>query len=176
MVKVAWCCLNDSLTMRLILLRPVACRQFFFEIAKPSRATSLFVSLHRTVNHSSRLRTACLNTRPNAAASRSRLPRRNRCNELPVSPCSLSAAAMTARKRYRGLRGQLRAALGAPTIQHQTPGLGGHAGTEPVCACALQCAGLIRTFHLPGTWCSAGKTRAGDSEGRQAYQMARQCQ
>ena len=72
--------------MRLILFLVVAARQCFFEIARPSRAASLLFRLQSTVNHRSRLRVAFLNTRPNAAASGSRLLCRNRCGELPVTP------------------------------------------------------------------------------------------
>lgn len=59
--------------MRLIRFRADACRQFFLETASPSRAGHELFSLQSTVNHLSRLRVAFLNTRPYAAAFRSRL-------------------------------------------------------------------------------------------------------
>ena len=81
--SVAWCCRNDSLTMRLILFLDAAARQCFFEMARPSRAVSVLLSMHSTVNHLSRQRVAVLKTRPNAAASNSRLLLRNRYGALP---------------------------------------------------------------------------------------------
>jgi hypothetical protein len=58
--------------MRFIRFRPVACRQCFFDIAKPSRAMSRPFFRASTVNHLSLLRVAFLNTRPNASALSSR--------------------------------------------------------------------------------------------------------
>lgn len=92
----AWCCRNDSLTMRLILFLDVAARQCFFEMARPSRAVSVLLSMHSTVNHLSRLRVAFLKTRPNAAASNSRLLLRNRYGPLPGDCKCLSAVVTTA--------------------------------------------------------------------------------
>jgi len=70
--------------MRFILFRRVAARQFFFEIARPSRAAPPSLARHRTVNHWSRPRRAFLKTRPNAAAFSSRCCLRNRYGELPA--------------------------------------------------------------------------------------------
>ena len=92
----SWCCRKDSRTMRLILFRAVACRQLFLEIANPSRATPPLLSLQSTVNHLSRLRVACLNTRPKAAALSSRFSLRNRYIELRACGACLSAVVMTA--------------------------------------------------------------------------------
>ena len=90
----AWCCRNDSLTMRLILFLAVAARQCFFEMARPSRALSVLLCLHSTVNHLSRLRVAFLKTRPNAAASNSRLLLRNR-HGVPPPNCNCWFAVVT---------------------------------------------------------------------------------
>jgi hypothetical protein len=73
-----WCFRNDSRIALFIRLRPVALRQCFFETAKPSLAASSILVRDSTVNNLSRLRVAFLNTRPNAAASRSRFVLRNR--------------------------------------------------------------------------------------------------
>ena len=81
----AWCCRNDSRTTRFILFLPVAARQFFFEIANPSLAMPLSLSLQSTVNHLSRLRVAFLKTREYAAASSSRLSFWSRNRELPAN-------------------------------------------------------------------------------------------
>ena len=81
-----------SRTWRLIRLRAVAARQFFFEIARPRRPCTPSLSRLRTVNHLSRLRVAFLNTRPNAAASSRRLSLRNWYGELPATAEYRSAA------------------------------------------------------------------------------------
>ena len=81
----AWCCRNDSRTTRLILFLPVAGRQFFFEIARPSLAASVSLPRQSTVNQRSRLRVAFLNTREYAAASRSRCSFWSRNRELPAN-------------------------------------------------------------------------------------------
>ncbi len=78
----AWCCLNDSLTIRFTVFLDVDLRQCFFEIASPSRALWPSLSRLSTVNHLSRLRSACSNTRANAAAVSSRLCRLNRNDAL----------------------------------------------------------------------------------------------
>ena len=52
-----------------------------------------------------------------------------------------------------GLLGrELGAALGATALQHEAPGFRRHTGTKTVCACTLDLAWLIRTFHLSGSW------------------------
>jgi len=78
----AWCCLNDSLTIRFKVFLDVDLRQCFFEIARPSLAGSPSFSRLSTVKHLSRLRFAFSNTRPNAAAVSNRLCRRNRNDAL----------------------------------------------------------------------------------------------
>ena len=47
---------------------------------------------------------------------------------------------------------ELSAAFGAAPLQNKASGFGRHARTKTVCACALDFARLIRTFHLPATW------------------------
>lgn len=79
------CCRNDSRMMRLSRLRSVASRQCFFDTAKPNRARPSLFALQSTVNCLSRLRVAVLNTRPKAAASRSRLPRVNRNDDVAAN-------------------------------------------------------------------------------------------
>jgi len=83
--------------MRLILFLFVAARQFFFEIARPSRAPPPSFSRDRTVNHLSLLRVAFLNTRPYAAASSNRLSLRKRYCELPAKVECVIAAVMAYR-------------------------------------------------------------------------------
>ena len=83
--------------MRLILFLALAARQFFFEIAKPSRGTPNRAALpsllrHSTVNTLSLLRLAFLKTRPYAAASSSRFSLRKRYGELLTNKGCLSAA------------------------------------------------------------------------------------
>ena len=46
-----------------------------------------------------------------------------------------------------GLRRQLCAALGTAALENESPGFGGHSGTEPVGSCALDFAGLVCAFH-----------------------------
>ena len=45
------------------------------------------------------------------------------------------------------LRRQLRAAFGASALKNESPGFGGHTGTETVGSCALDSAGLKCAFH-----------------------------
>ena len=93
----AVCCWRkDSLTILFIRFRAVARRQCFFEIASPSFACSESLSRHNTVKRLSRLRVALSNTRPKAAASRSRLSFVNRLLELLVNPGLLAARATLA--------------------------------------------------------------------------------
>jgi len=64
--------------MRFSLLRALAWRQCFFEMARPNRAMLLSLSAHNTVNHLSRLGIAFSNTLENAAVFDSRLNFLNR--------------------------------------------------------------------------------------------------
>jgi len=152
----AWCCLNDSLTMRFIVFLDVAFRQCFFETASPSLASCPSLSRQSTVNHLSRLRFAFSNTRPNAAALSNRLCRRNRNNALRDLLGSNPEGGCAASEAGGRLRRQLRATLGAAALEHKAAGLCRHTGTEAMRACALQSAGLIRTFHVPAT-CGFGR-------------------
>jgi hypothetical protein len=64
--------------MRFIRFLPTARRQFFFEIARPSLASSPSCGRHKTVNNLSRLRLALLKTRLYAFSSSKRDARRKR--------------------------------------------------------------------------------------------------
>ena len=83
--KSACRCRNDSLINLLIRFRPVARRQCFLEIARPSLGLLCSLRLHSTVNNLSRLRVAFSNTRPKAAASSNRLSLENRILLLLVN-------------------------------------------------------------------------------------------
>jgi hypothetical protein len=137
--------------MRFIVFLDVAFRQCFFEIASPSRAGRPPLPLQSTVNHRSRLRLACSNTRPNAAASSNRLCRRNRKNALRDLPGSNPGGSCVACRAGSRLRRQLLTTLGAAALENKPAGLCRHTGAEAMRACALQGAGLIRTFHVPAT-------------------------
>lgn len=137
------CWRNDSLTILFIRLRALARRHCFFEMARPSLAVSAVLGRHSTVNRLSRLRVALSNTRPKAAASRSRLLFVNRLPELLVNPGGVLVVATTVDR----LRRQPGAAFGAATLEDEAPGLGCHAGTKTVVTSTLDLAGLICAFH-----------------------------
>ena len=82
----ACCWRNDSRIIRLMRFLPVALRQCFLEIARPSLAMLCLLRLHNTVKYSSRLRVARSNTRPKAAASSSRCCLVNRLPWLLINP------------------------------------------------------------------------------------------
>jgi len=69
----------------LMRFRALAWRQCFLEIARPSRGVISALRRHSTVKNPSRLRAAFANTRPNAAASSSRLFFLNRWLPLLVN-------------------------------------------------------------------------------------------
>ena len=67
------------------------------------------------------------------------------------------------------------AAFRATTLQHEAPGFCRHAGTKTVCACTLDFAWLIRTFHVSGTWffCRPrGDLRSGRAARVRTWQIA----
>ena len=64
---------------------------------------------------------------------------------------------------------ELGAAFCAAALQNKAPCFRRHTGAKPVRACALDFTWLIRTFHLPGTWFSAGRSMTCNPEGRQEY-------
>ncbi len=74
------------------------------------------------------------------------------------------------------LRRQLRAAFCPAAVEDEAAGLGRHAGTETVRACALQFAGLIRTFHLPGTWIYVGRKSPVKQKGGKGTWRPSSCQ
>lgn len=117
------------------------------------------------MNSRSPLRVAFANTRSNDAASGSRLSFVNRCGWLVLKSEVVFADATNTPSLWC----QLGAALGPAALEYEPACFGRHAGTEPVRAGALQFAGLIRTFHLPGTWVSGGRSGARPNEGRQGY-------
>jgi hypothetical protein len=124
-------------------LRADALRQCFFDIARPSLALLDVFWRQSTVKSLSRLRAAAWKTRPKSAALRSRLSLLNRLLDLLVNP-GLLLVVVTGAGR---LRRQPSAAFGAAALQDKTAGLGRHAGTETVRACALDFAGLVCAFH-----------------------------
>lgn len=142
--------------MRFIVFLDVAFRQCFFEIASPSRAGRPPLSRQSTVKHRSRLRFACSNTRPNAAAFSNRLWRRNRNDALRDLLGSNPGGGCVARESRARLRRQLHTTLGAAALENKPAALGRHAGAEAMRACALQCAGLKGTFHVSAT-CAFGR-------------------
>lgn len=139
--------------MRFILFLPVAARQCFLEIARPSRASPVSFSRLRTVNHLSLLRLALSNTRPYALASSSRLLRRS-CwdGRFCLSASWFAVVGPPPGERVPLLRSKLGAALRAAPLENEAAGFRSHTGTKPVGACALDLARLIRTFHclVPG--------------------------
>ena len=87
--------------MRFSRLRPVASRQFFFDMAIPSRGASVCRVRYRTVKYSSLLRLAFLKTRPNAAWSNKRFCRVNRAPRVGVSEELSFGATVTIRETGR---------------------------------------------------------------------------
>ncbi len=172
----AWCRLNDSLAIRLIKFLVVALRQCFFDIARPSLARTMPLSREITVNHLSRLRFAFSNTRPYAAAVNNRFSRRNRFALLRALSFSNPGFGGAGLSPGRVLRRQFSAALGAAALQDETACLGRHTGAEAMRACALQFAGLIRTFHLPATCISGGHKPPTCQRGGKVTLDPRQCQ
>ena len=138
---------NDSLIIRFKRFLLDARRQFFLPIARPSRGSLLLLARYSTVNILSRLRPACLNTRPNDALSASRFWRLKR-----KSVRSVLSRFVAGCPGLPHLRRQLRPTFGATAFQYKTTGLGCHACSKSVRACPLQCAGLKCTFHLGATW------------------------
>lgn len=163
-----WWCRKDSRTTRFNRLRAVARRQCFLEIASPSLAYSLPLSLDSTVKKLSRLFLPFPNTRPNEAESDSRLVllKRKLGRPSPVADAAFLCFVTSPRIGLAILRRQLRAPLGAPALQDLLAGFGRHAGTEAVIAGALDSAGLECAFHrrLP-LWsralCARPKMKAG---------------
>lgn len=150
----AWCCLNDSLTIRFSVFLDVDLRQCFFEIASPSLACCPPLTRQRTVNQLSRLRLAFSNTRANAPAVSNRLCRRNRNDALrdelgsnPDGYCAecLPGGSLTA----SASRGPWRGDASKPTGRPWSPyGRGSHAcvrasvcwaDTYVSCSCYLWC-------------------------------------
>lgn len=174
-VSSAWCCRNDSRTIRFIRFLAVARRQCFLETARPSLATPCRFARQITVNHLSRLRDRLLNTGANAAAFNRRFSLRKRYRELP-GDLRLSAAAMTSALEIpAGLWRQPGAALGPAPFQDQAAGLGRHARPEAVPAGTLDVAGLICAFHrvVPG---GVALRQAGFEVGGKGTQMPNLCQ
>ena len=160
-------------------LRAVAFLHCFFDIAKPSRDLSSSFLRHSTVNHLSRLRVAFSNTRPNDAASSNRQSLLNRCRGLRSKSDFLLAgktAALALGANGGRLRRQLRAAFCPAALDNEATCFGRHAGTKTMRAGALQFAGLIRTFHLPGTWIYVGQKNPVKQKGGKGTWQPASCQ
>ena len=164
----SWLQRNDSRVSRFSRFLPVAARQFFFDIARPSRATPFSLSRQSTVKQLSRLRCALPNTRAKAAALSNRFSLQNRYGELPALMGCCSAAV----KPAESLRRQFGAALRAAALQYEAASLRRHAGTKTMGACALDCAWLKCAFHCPVPKSETISRRPKSAlflEGRQGY-------
>ncbi len=154
--------------MRLILLRAVALRQCFLDIARPSRAGPSSFSLHSTVNHLSRLRVAFSNTRPNAAAFRSRQRFPNRCavlrSKLGILPVALTTAWDYGVNRTRPLARRC--------LRIRRPALVAIRARNPCVRARFNLLGWYVRFICLIPESMTGELQTGQTKGRQAYAEA----
>jgi len=194
--SVCWCKRNDSRTMRLSRLRPTAKRQFFFEMASPSRGPltpgpptpeqsaleqSARAARYKTVNSASRLRRALPKTRVYAAASCSRAQRGKRllrflsesrsrsAGWLSAPWLSIMVVAVARRVTGRAALGPWHDGASAPAVRLLLPCARGSRG----CACGECCwAGRYASFPLS----RVGTGRRPRSERRRLATARARCQ